>query len=202
MSIKNLVVAILLGAAFAGGIFLAVQRQNSVPEFDSATVLPAALELPAFQLLDQRGQAVSEGIFRGQWDLVFFGFTQCPDICPLTLRTLVDARQQLAELGQTELPRVVLVSVDPGRDTVERMAAYVNAFSSEALGLTGELPELRKLTGALGIYFEKSGDGEHYVVDHSAVVIALDPEGRFRALFSTPHKAENFVHDLPLLMAL
>jgi protein SCO1/2 len=132
---------------------------------------------------------------------VFFGFTHCPDICPLTLQVLADARRQLAEMGTEPLPRIVLVSVDPERDTPAKLAQYVSYFGDQNAGITGELDELRKLTGALGIWFEKSSlGGDNYAVDHAAAVLLIGPEGGYRAVFSTPHEAANFVHDLPIIM--
>ena len=96
----------------------------------------------------------------------------------------------------------MLVSVDPERDTPEAMARYIAYFGEDNLGLTGELDEIRKLTDALGIYFQKAGTDEGvYGVDHSTVVLVIDPDGRLRALFSTPHSVDNFVNDLPLIMA-
>jgi protein SCO1/2 len=165
-------------------------------------VLPGSAELPDFSLLDHNGATIGRDVFRGQWDLVFFGFTQCPDICPLTLQILATAKQQLADNGQDPLPRIVLVSVDPERDTPELLARYVAYFDTDSLGITGELDELRKLTNSLGIFFEKvfSDDG-NYTVNHSAVVLLINPDGRFHAVFGTPHEAANFVHDLPIIMS-
>jgi protein SCO1/2 len=99
------------------------------------------------------------------------------------------------------LPRIVLVSVDPERDTPAILAEYVGYFGEDNLGLTGSLEEIRKLTDGLGIYFEKqAANGENYVVDHSAAVLVIDPDGGFHSLFSGPHVVDNYVHDLPLLM--
>ena len=136
-----------------------------------------------------------------RWSLVFFGFTYCPDVCPLTLQKLASAQRTLSEDGVEPLPRIVLVSVDPERDTPEQLGAYLEGFRADAIGITGEIDEIRKLTNELGIFFEKrESDGDYYAVDHSSVVLVIDPEGRFHALFSSPHDTENFVHDLPLLM--
>ena len=108
-------------------------------------MLPNPDPVPSFALLDQHGSEIDESVFRGQWDLVFFGFTHCPDICPLTLQVLADARRQLAEQGAEPLPRIVLVSVDPERDTPEKLAQYIGYFGDQNAGITGELDELRKL---------------------------------------------------------
>ncbi len=129
--------------------------------------------LPAFSLLNQFGEPVDQTVFKGQWDLVFFGFTHCPDICPTTLQVLAEAKRTLAEQGRETLPRIVLVSVDPERDSPEILGQYVDHFGDGNLGLTGTLEEIRKLTGGLGIFFEKqAGDDDNYSVDHSAAVLA------------------------------
>jgi protein SCO1/2 len=163
-------------------------------------MLPAAIELPQFSLLDQHGRTIGKDVFAGEWDLVFFGFTNCPDICPLTLQLLSQVKVRLAEAGHQPLPRIVLVSVDPQRDTPAAINSYISYFGKDHLGITGELDELRKLTRALGIFFE-NGDGDNYAVDHSAVVLVIDPQSRMSALFSAPQRIDDLVHDLPLIMA-
>lgn len=200
MSLKSVLIAIVLGTGLAGGLFVAT-RLSQPAALASAFEIPVATALPEFELQDQFGQPVGAAAFEGQWDLLFFGFTHCPDICPTTLQTLSIARGELAAAGAGELPRIVLVSVDPERDDAESLGRYVDHFGDGNLGITGSIAELRKLTGALGIYFEKAPleDGA-YNVDHSAAVIVIDPAGRFSALFSAPLSVEDLVHDLPLLM--
>jgi protein SCO1/2 len=202
MQARNIVVTLLLGLAIAAGLALALRNAGGPAEPLTATVLPVGNELPDFALLDQDGEPVDRGVFEGQWDVVFFGFTNCPDICPATMTVLGQAKRELAAQGREPLPRVVLVSVDPERDTPEAMARYIAYFGDGNLGLTGELDELRKLTDALGIFFQKAGgDDVAYGVDHSTVVLLIDPEGRLKALFTAPHDVTNLVHDLPLIMA-
>ena len=194
-----------IGAAIIAmlwGSYLTWRILTPPPQVQTATVLPVAAELAEFSLLDQHGNTFTRGNFAGHWNLVFFGFTHCPDICPLTLQVLASARQSLADSAAAALPRIVLVSVDPERDTPELIGQYVSHFGTGIVGVTGELAEVRKLTEGLGIYFEKSNVGDdNYSVDHSAVVVVIDPDGRFRALFSAPHLAEHFVHDLPIIMS-
>jgi protein SCO1/2 len=200
MSPKNLIVAIVLGGALAAGIFVATQV-NKPANLQTAFVLPLPNALPDFSLLDHSGDRVNADTFRGQWDLVFFGFTNCPDICPTTLQVLASAKRELIETGERTLPRVVLVSVDPERDTPELLGQYVDYFGEGNLGVTGELEGIKTLTAALGIYFEKAPtDDGNYGVDHSAAVLVINPDGEFSALFSAPHIVANFVHDLPIVM--
>jgi protein SCO1/2 len=188
--------------AIATGSWLSWQVLQT-PEFPrTATQLPAPAALAEFTLRDQHGKAFNRESIKSQWSLVFFGFTHCPDICPLTLQVLAEARRELQANGVDPLPRIVLISVDPERVSPEVIGQYVSHFGEGVTGVSGDLAELRKLTTGLGIYFEKSNvDGDTYSVDHSAVVIVVNPDGRFVALFSAPHLAANFVHDLPILMS-
>ncbi len=200
MSLKNFFIAIVLAVALALGVFVAVRMQTPA-EPRSAFVLPTPTPLPEFALVNQQGEDVTSEAFRDHWSLVFFGFTHCPDICPTTLQILSTARKTLADNGQDPLPRIVLVSVDPERDTPELMARYMGYFGDDNLGITGSLDEVNKLTKGLGIFFAKQpGNEENYSVDHSAAVLVVNPEAEFHALFSGTHQVENFVNDVPLIM--
>ena len=201
MSPRHIFIATVAITAIALGAWLSFKMASPPPVPQVATVLPVAGELPEFSLLDHNGDPVGRDVFNGHWSLVFFGFTNCPDICPLTLQVLSSAKKQLADDGFTPLPRIVLVSVDPERDTPEKLAQYIAYFGDDNLGITGDLQDLLKLTNGLGIWFEKSGDGEDYSVDHSAAVLLVNPNGRFKALFGAPHEINNLVHDLPIIMS-
>jgi len=200
---RNFIIAFVAGAAIAVGLLFTLDLVGKKAVPVQATVLPAGNELPDFSLLNQDGDTIDRRIFEGQWDLVFFGFTHCPDVCPTTMAMLKQVRERLASQGQEPLPRIVLVSVDPERDTPEAIGKYVDYFGEGNLGITGDLTEIRKLTGDLGIYFAKiETDNDNYSVDHSSVVLVINPQGRFRALFSAPLSVDNFVHDLPLIIAM
>lgn len=201
MRLRNIIIAIVAGSAIGMGAWLSYQLATPPAQPQRATILPVTMELPDFALLDETGATIGADAFVGQWSLVFFGFTQCPDICPLTLQVLSSARRALSDSGQEPLPQIVLVSVDPERDTPEVMQTYLGNFGDGTKGVTGELDELQKLTKSLGIFFAKSvrEDGS-YSVDHSAVVLVINPDGQFHALFGAPHEIDNFVHDLPIIM--
>ena len=192
------VIALVIGLA----VFLIGNFNGSGASPRYATVLPEPLPLPDFELYDQHNEPFSRDTLRGRTSLLFFGFTHCPDICPATLQQLALARKQIAESGEleTSLPRIILISVDPERDTPEKLARYVSAFGDGIAGATGEPEALRELTSALGLFFEKQvADDGDYTVGHSTAVLVVDDEARLRALFSAPHKTEFFVHDVPLL---
>lgn len=203
-SLRKILVFGFVITAFAGGtifMVLAFQGPRGMPQH--ATVLPRSIELPQFSLLDHNGAEFDKNSFNDHWSLVFFGFTHCPDICPATLQQLAVARSRVLEAGGSEFPKIVLISVDPERDTPESMAEYVGHFGDGITGVTGSLDELRKLTSALGIFFEKSGDeAGNYNVDHSAVVIVINKSAEFHALFGAPHNVDDFVSDITLITEL
>ncbi len=203
---RNLVLALLLAVALAAGIWVAVSIQQPGGETtaesvtSTATVLPSAMELPPVSLVDQTGAQIDQSFFEGQWDVVFFGFATCPDVCPITLGVLREAQRQLEQNGTAAPPRIVLVSVDPERDTPEILTEYMQGFGDNSVAVTGELDQLRTLTSELGIFFEKRYiDEDFYTMDHSSVVLVIGPNGKVSALFSGPHRAENFVNDLAIL---
>jgi len=193
--------AVLALGGGAAAVFMQLQGTHELPSH--ATVIPTPMPLPEFALLDHAGNQFDRQSLRGEWSLVFFGFTHCPDICPATLQQLAIARGKVlaADGGQSKsFPQIVLISVDPERDTVEIMREYVANFGADIKGVTGDIDELKKLTAALGIFFEKSEDSsEDYNVAHSAVVLLINPKAEFHALFSAPHDVENFVNDVPIL---
>jgi len=200
MRLRNLIIAILLGAALAVGLFVATKMSTPAKPL-AAFIIPTPGELPEFSLMDQSGTLVNADTFRGQWDLLFFGYTNCPDICPTTLQTLATVKRKLVEAGSQTPPRIVFVSVDPERDTPEIIGQYVDYFGADNLAVTGDPAEIMKLTTALGIYFRKvPGDDANYDVEHSAAVLLLDPDGSFSALFSAPQIVANYLHDLPIIM--
>ena len=200
MGHRSILIAILLGAALAIGSFT-VTKINQLTELRSAFIIPEPIELPDFSLLDHTNKPVTTDTFRGQWDLIFFGFTNCPDICPTTLQTLASIKRELESIGSETTPRIVLVSVDPERDTPAVLGQYMDYFGQGNLAVTGKIDEIVKLTTALGIYFKKTVvDGDNYSVDHSAAVLLINPDGEFSALFSAPHLLADYVNDLPAIM--
>lgn len=191
--------AAAIGIALAGivGVFILMSRP-SAPE--TATVLPRPVELPEFVLEDHRGESFSRERLTGRTSLVFFGFTSCPDICPLTLQRLVSMRSRLAESGEDSIPEIVFVSVDPERDTREKIAAYAAAFGDGLTGLRGPLEQIDGLAGALGAYHARPESDDGYTVEHSSAVFVVDDQGRYHAVFSSPTDVDALVDDWPRLL--
>jgi protein SCO1/2 len=187
---------VLLLAAGAGAL-LAKQQLHPAPavELKTGTRLAPPREPPPFSLVSHTGAPFEREALRGQWTLMFFGFTHCPAICPMTLTTLADVRKRLHDLPARELPQIVLVSVDPERDTPERLAQYVVEFDAPIVGVTGPVEGIDKFAAGFGITHRKVPTGSGYMVDHSAVVLLFDTEGREAAVFSAPHTAEQLSAD-------
>jgi protein SCO1/2 len=197
---KILAALLVLTALVGGTVFMYQGLQSARMQPAVATIWPTPKPLPEFSLLDHSGNEFTTENLRGQWSLVFFGFTHCPDICPATLQQLAIARSRLKESGKAT-PNIILVSVDPERDTPDVIGDYVSHFGSEVIGVTGDISELTKLTSAGGIFFAKSElpDGS-YSVDHSAAILLINDDGAIYASFSAPHNVDSFVNDVPILM--
>jgi protein SCO1/2 len=138
------------------------------------------------ELIDQRGEAFTSARLQGKWTLVFFGFTYCPDVCPTTMSFLNDLMGQL-EGTEVEDTEVVMVTVDPARDGVEQLAAYVPYFNPDFTGVTGEFLDIHRFATALNTPFRKvAGQGEDYLIDHSANVVLINPRGDYHGFFKAP----------------
>ena len=190
-----LILASALGLG-AGWLGLAGPWREQAPELSPSpgVLWPNPRPIGAFTLRDHHGRAFTRERLDGAWTFMFFGYTHCPYICPITLATLRRVEHDLA--GHTSAPRRhVLVSVDPARDTVEHLARYVSSFGPAFLGVTGSDGELSKLAREVGAVFflgEPERDGS-YFVDHTASIMLIDPRGRLIALFGMPHDAAAIV---------
>ena len=163
-------------------------RLMSVAEMkvNGAYMLETPRNIGNIRLIDQNGEAFTKERFEGVWTLVFFGFTHCPDVCPTTMAFLNEFMQKL-EGTEAEDTRVVMVSVDPARDTVEVLAEYVPYFNPEFIGVTGDFLDIHRFATALNTPFRKTpGQGENYQVDHSANVVLINPRGDYHGFFRAP----------------
>jgi protein SCO1/2 len=143
-----------------------------------ASPAPSAVGGP-FQLVDQTGAPVDQGLLRGRWSAVFFGYTYCPDVCPTTLAAL---GQAVADLGaDSRRFQVVFITVDPERDTPAALKTYLASptFPPGVRGLTGSPKQIATVAAAYHVYYQKVPQGASYSMDHTAVVYLMDPEGRF-----------------------
>jgi len=133
--------------------------------------------------------------------VVFLGFTHCPDICPTTLAELAQAQKQWAALPDSTRPRVLFVSVDPDRDTPDRIGEYAHAFHRDTLAATADIPALEAFAKSLSLVFMKvpaaeGAPADQYSVDHSAALAVLDPQGRMAGVIPPPLQPKAIAADL------
>jgi protein SCO1/2 len=158
-------------------------------------------EIADFRLLDENSQVFNVEGLRGHWSLLFFGYTHCPDVCPVTLAKLNKTMEKIdAELAAKI--RVMLVSVDPERDQPSVLKEYVAAFNPAFRGITGEFDEIVKLAGQVNIAFGKvPGETQgSYLVDHSGSIVVVNPNGYYAGFIKPPHQPEDVATILVALL--
>jgi protein SCO1/2 len=163
--------------------------------------LTSPIPAPDFTLTDQHGQPFRLSDQRGHVVLLFFGYTHCPDVCPTTLATWKRVHEALGP--DAERVRFVFITVDPERDTRERLQQHLAVFNPAFIGLTGTADELAAIYQAYGVFHEKaaaSGSAAGYLVNHTASVYVIDPDGRWRLQFGFGTPAEDMVHDIRELL--
>lgn len=187
-----------IGTLLVFGIFLLVMLVTYMlvkpppPPAELVGVLrPEFRLLQPFKLTDHNGAVFNQERIKGKWTLVFFGYTSCPDICPATLYVL-NSVQGLLEDETGEVPadmQVVFISVDPERDTSEKLASYVTHFNKRFIGVTAAKTDIDRLTGQFGAGYilEPEASPGQYLVAHTSAIFLVDPLGRLVASFSQPH---------------
>ena len=152
---------------------------NPAPEPLRGVLWPEPLELAEFELTTQMEDIFTDDSFVGQWDLVFFGYIDCPDICPMSLASMRQMRNILATRGsEVSQPRFILVSVDSEKDDPERMREYLTAFDPEFIGLTGAKAMVDRLAESLAVHYRKVPEDDFNAIDHTSSLMIIDPKGR------------------------
>lgn len=193
-----LILLVALGATLAGAVAARwwLDQRNAPPETQAAAVYREPRALPDFALVAHDGSTFDVARLRGHWTVLFFGFTNCPDVCPATLAQLAAVRRRLADLPAGQQPRVVMVSVDPKRDTPERLARYVPYFDPSFMGVTGTTESIAGLTKRMGVAVHVGPEREGvYTVDHTAALFLIGPDASIAAVFPTPHVADVIADD-------
>lgn len=203
---------IVLVVALAGGLGLLaaqrvfVERAPAAPQLAAVTLFPQARVLPPFSLQQSDGTPLVPGELNGHWTLVFLGFTSCPDVCPMTLSTLSQSQKLWETIPESTRPRVLFVSVDPERDTPDRIGEYAHGFHRDTLAATADVPSLEAFVKSLSLVFMKvpTADGapaDQYSIDHSATLAVLDPQGRMAGVVQPPLVPAAIAADLATLTA-
>lgn len=206
----TLTVSILLAlASLFAGIFVS-EHLHFKKKIDAAQFHGTYLENPRtvnqFSLIGTDQQPFENSNLQGQWTLVFFGFTNCGYLCPTTMAELGKMYRILEEQGVKNLPRVVMISIDPDRDSLDKLGSYVRSFNRTFYGARGEEHSIKLMTREMGIAYAKvinkeSDDPNIYDVQHSGAVMLFNPQGELNAFFTTPHHADLLAKDYLLLVS-
>jgi len=199
MKIKTILLSALALLFIVGSITFVVPLLAR-PQPTHGVLLQSPQPLENFTLTNTDGQRVQLADLRGKYLLFYFGYTFCPDVCPTTLAELRKAKQALG--SDSDQVQVIMVSVDPERDTPQRLKRYMTAFNAYFMALTGTEEELAAVASAFGIFYEKheGSAATSYLVDHTATVIAVDPEGYVRMIFPFGTSGEAMAADLHALL--
>ena len=197
---------IILVAALAAGVGLWFGNRQfgraDHPGLASAVLYPQPRELPDFQLTRADGQPLTLADWRGRWNVAYFGYASCPDVCPTSLSVLKQVWKSVAERGLRDRIRINFISVDPQRDTPDVLGKYVAFFSPDFIAATGSDEQLTRLTRALGLLYSRStGPNGEIQVDHSGSAVIIDPQGRLVGMFRPPFAAADVTADLTRLVA-
>ena len=185
--------ALIIAVALSGAC------ERGAPTFRATDVTGASFGRN-FELVDHTGKARKLADFRGKVVVLFFGFTHCPDVCPTTLAELAGALKHLGP--EAERVQVLMVTVDPQRDTPEILSAYVTAFNAGFLGLSGTEKQIADVAREFKVIYQKvEGSGaDNYTMDHSAGTFIFDTQGRLRLYFGYGQRAEAYAHDIEQLL--
>lgn len=179
---------------------LAEARNNFSPI--QGSILSPARKIAVPALIKDNGSAFTQDDLTGHWSLLFFGYTHCPDVCPVTMGVAAQAKK-LAVANNQIFPDVFFISVDPDRDKVEMLTEYVQYFDKDFIGVTGDESLIKALTLQMSVVYMKmsSSDGD-YLVDHSSTLLLLNPEGKLVAFMNPPHDPKIIVKDLEKVLSL
>ena len=194
-ALRSFVIIFALIAFGSGiGIYSAKQKNASMSAKIQGLMWPDPKILLPFSTIDEDGQEFSLQNLKGKWSFLFFGYTNCPDICPITLNVLNQVHKEL-RIENTTDTQTIFVSVDPERDSSEQLKQYVSYFNEDFIGLGGTNEQVQSLTGQMGIPFflQEPSEQGNYLVDHSSSIFLISPMGHMIAVISAPHQVEDIL---------
>jgi len=186
---KFFIVILAVAAALVGAF--SFKQLTKLPLPEHALYYQQPREVKTFELTDHKGQVFGKDQLKGKWSLVFFGYTSCPDVCPTTLQNLGFIYDDLKAVAKNS--QVLLVTVDPLRDTQEKLSQYIAYFNPEFIALRAGHEVLFPFARNMGLMYSISEDKEDYLVDHSASLVLINPDGKITAIF----KPEQAVGKVP-----
>ena len=185
MSKRN-VIFLLLILFSVTGIFTYFQSLPSLlekkPSLITGKILVRPMEIDNFELIDQNNEAFNKKSLEGGWTVLFFGYTNCPDVCPTTIYKLAEIKNGIKEDLPSANFNTVLVTLDPDRDSAERLDEYIGYFDETMLGVTGTYENIQSFTSSLSVFYQRINKEEGYDFNHTASIFVFDKDG---SLFAT-----------------
>ncbi|XP_023135440.2 protein SCO1 homolog, mitochondrial [Amphiprion ocellaris] len=178
---KSLAITFAIGGTLLGAMkYFKKEKEELIQKERTKSVGKAALGGP-FSLIDHNNKPSKSEDFFGQWILIYFGFTHCPDICPDEIEKMIEVVEEIDKIKTLPDLTPILITIDPDRDTVEAMAAYVKEFSPKLIGLTGTTAQVEEVSRAYRVYYSQGPKDEDndYIVDHTIIMYLVDPDGEF-----------------------
>ena len=167
------------------------------PELITGKFLSQPLPIKPFSLINQYQEDFNKEDLQNKWSILFFGYTNCPDVCPTTIYKLSEIQKKIAQKKElNDQLQVILITLDPKRDSVTRLREYLAFFGPSLIGLTGNDSEISKITSNLSVYFEQVGEEKQYDFNHTASIFLIGPEGTVIASFSPASKSEELTQDI------
>lgn len=192
---KPLFVITAVIAMFAGLWLAQSDNTNTVtttPPRIQGAIFPIEKSIRPFKLVNHLGDKFNNKNLSGNWNIIFIGYTHCPDVCPTTLSLMSNMHREMS-LQKITPPNIIFLSIDPERDTVDVMKNYVEYFSPEFTGVTGTLTDIEKLSRDLNVVYKKAPGlngkitKDDYLMDHSSALILINPKGNLQAILTAPH---------------
>lgn len=175
-------------------------------DLETGKMLTKPMELTSFNLINHQDKQFQLKDLENQWSLIFFGYTQCPDVCPSTvfklnqIYDLLDQDQRISKL-----PQVIFISIDPERDNPETLSEYLAFFNPRFIGITGDQSEIKKITSTMSVYYEKieqNEDSNSYIMNHTASIFLTNDEGKLVASFRPTATPQELTSDIKRILLL
>lgn len=166
------------------------------PILETGKAYKKPLDIIEFELKDQGDQLYSKNDLKNQWTILFFGYTNCPDVCPTTIFKLGQIKQQISkELPNVNL-QILFITLDPERDSTERLREYLGFFNASMIGLTGDISKIVELTSNLSVFFQRINKEDGYDFNHTASIFLMNPNAQLKASFSPASSIDMLNEDI------